>query len=79
MTEIFTATRINKLSLNKNAVSTICTILKDKVHIKNAAFVYQFVNVFNLSSLKNSTTSYIERCFTIVGDNESFLELEYNF
>ena len=39
--------------------------------------MYQFVNLFNLSSLQNSTFSYIERCFTIVSDNESFLELGY--
>ena len=76
---IFTATRFNKLSLNNNAVNTICKILKEKLHIKNAASVYQFVNLFNLLSLQNSTLSYMERCFTIVSDNEKFFELEYNF
>ena len=78
ITEILTATKFNKLALNKNADSTICTILKEKLQIRNAASVYQSVNLFNLSSLKNLTLSYIERCFTIVSDNESFLELGYN-
>ena len=32
--------------------------------------------MFNLSSFKNLTLSYIQRCFTIVSDDESFLELE---
>ena len=75
MTEIITAARFNKLSLSENAISTVCTILKEKVQIKTAASVYQFVNLFNLTSLKNSTLSYIERCFTVVSDNESFLEI----
>ena len=79
ITEILTATRLNKISLNKNAVSLICKILKEKLQIKNAALAYQFVNLFNLSSIKNSTLSYIQRLFTIVSDEKSFLELEHNF
>ena len=77
--EMITATRLNKLSLSKNAISTVCTTLKEKIQIKNAASVYQFVNLFNLFCLQNSTLSYLERCFSIISDNESFLELEYNF
>ena len=69
---------MNKLSLNKKACSEIGIILNEKIQIKNAASVYQFTNLFNFSSLKNSTFSYIQRCFTIVSDDESFLELEYN-
>ena len=78
MTEIFTATRFNKFTLNENAVSTISKILRENLQIKNAASVYKFVNLFNLTNLKNSTFSYIERCFTIVSENKNFLELEYN-
>ena len=76
--DIITATRFNKLSLNENAVSPICKFLKEKLQIKNAASIYQFVNMFNLSSLENSALSYIERLFTIVSDNDSFLDIEYN-
>ena len=78
ITEVLTITRINKLSLNENAYDKIFTVLKQKLQFKKAAFVYQFVNLFNLSSLRNSIFSYIERCFTVVSNNESFLELEYN-
>ena len=74
--DIIAATKFKKLSLNENKVSTVCKLLKEKLQIKNAALVYQFVNLFNLSPLKSSTLSYIKRCFTIVSDNESFLELE---
>ena len=78
MTELVTTTRFINFSFNENAVSIISKILKEKLHIKNAAFLYQFVNLFNVSSLQNSTFNYIERCFTIVSDNKSFLELGYN-
>ena len=79
ITEIIKVIRFNKLSLNGIAVTTTCTILKDKLQIINAVSVYHFSNLFNLPSLKNLTLSYIERCFTIVSDNKSFLELDYNF
>ena len=78
ITETFKVIRFNKFFLNKRAFGTICTILKEKLQIKTAASVYQFVNLFNLTNLQNSCHSYIQRCFTIVSDNESFLELEYN-
>ena len=78
ITEKITATRFNKFYLNKRAFDTIYTILKEKLQIKNAASVYQFVNLFNLTSLRNSTLSYTERCFTIISDSKSFLEIEYN-
>ena len=78
ITEIIKVIRFNKLSLNGIAVTTTCTILKDKLQIINAVSVYHFSNLFNLPSLKNLTLSYIERCFTIVSDNKSFLELEHN-
>ena len=78
ITETVKAIRFNKLYLNKNAVSTICTILKEKLQIKNAASVYQSVNLFNFSSLQSSILSYIQRCFTILSDNEKLLELEFS-
>ena len=77
--DIIAVTRLKKLSLNENAVSKICSILKENVQIENASSVYQFVNLFNLSGLKNSTLSYIERCFTIVSDDKSFLDLEHKY
>ena len=79
VTEIITAIRLNKLSLNQKGCSIIWKTLKEKLKINNAASVYQLVNFFNLSSLKNSTISHIERVFTIVSDDKSFLELELDF
>ena len=79
MLDIISVTRYNKISLNENACNKLSRIFKGKLQIKNAAAVYQFVNLFSSSRLKHSTKSYIERCFTIVSHNENFLELEYSF
>ena len=78
-TELLKITRLNKFSLNENACDKVYTVLKQKLQFKKSAFVYQFVNLFNLSSLRNLTFSFIQRCFTIVSIDESFLELEYKF
>ena len=78
VTEIISVWKINKLSLNKKACNKISKIFEGKLQIQNAASVYQFVNLFNSSSLQKSTNNYLERCFTILSDNESFLELEFN-
>ena len=76
--DIIASTRFKKLSLNENKLSTIYRFLKKKLQLKNAASVYQFGNLFNLPRLQNLTLSYIERCFTIVSNNKSLLELEFS-
>ena len=70
--------RLNKLSLNEDTRSKTETTILKNLHIKSAAFVYQFVNLFNLPSLHKTTLRFIERCFTIVCDTVSFLELNYS-
>ena len=71
-------TRINKLSLKKDANSKICTPTFEILQIKNAAIVHQFANLFSLLDLCKTTLRFIERCFTIVSDNESFKQLDYD-
>ena len=51
--------------------------IKEKLQVKNAASVYQFSTIFHLPSLQKATLSYIERCFTIVSDTESFVHLNF--
>ena len=70
-------TRLNKFSLNEDASRKICTTNLKKLQIKNAASVYQFVNLFNLSSLHKINLRFIERCFTNVSNTESFKHLNY--
>ena len=53
--------------------------IKDKLNIQNIVALYQVSKVFNLPSLRESTFSFIQRCFTMVVETKNFLELEYNF
>ena len=71
-------TRINKLSLKKDANSKICTPTFEILQIKNAAIVHQFANLFSLLDLCKTTLRFIECCFTVVSNNESFNQLDYN-
>ena len=75
--DLISVTILTKLSLNENACNKLSTIFEGKLHIINAASIFLFVNLFNLSSLQNTTLCYIERCFTVLVENESFLELEF--
>ena len=50
--DLIADTRLKNFSLTENESSKICKVLKEKIQIKSAASVYQFVHLFNLSSLK---------------------------
>ena len=63
--------------MNEDTSNKVSVIIKEKTEIKNAACVYQFVNIFNLPSLHKATLSYIERCFTIESDTDNFYQLDY--
>ena len=69
-------TRLNKFSLKEGTSSKLCTEALEKLQIKNATAVYQFVNIFNLSN--KTALRYIERCFTIVCDTDNFIQMDYN-
>ena len=69
--------RLNKLSLNEDASNIVTTTMKERIQIKNAASVYQFVNLFNVPSLQKAILRFIESCFTIISDTDNFKQLEY--
>ena len=70
--------RLNELSLKNYASNKVSKTIKDRIQIDKAASVYKFVNTFNLSSLHKKALRFIERCFTVVSDSESFKQLDYN-
>ena len=49
----------------------------EKITIYSAAFYYQFASKLNYPELAAQSLSYIERCFTMVVNSKSFLELDY--
>ena len=58
-------------------MKNISKVISANLQIKNAACYYQFVNFFCLLSLQKLTLNYIERCFTIASDTDSFILLDY--
>ena len=52
--------------------------IKNKLNIKNGVALYQVAKLFNIPDLYKAMFSYIERCFTMVAETNSFLELDYN-
>ena len=59
-------------------MKSVSKIISESLQTKNADSVYQFSNLFYSPSLPKTTLRFIERCFTIVSDNVSFIHLEYN-
>ena len=51
--------------------------IKCKISVKNVIVVYNFAKLFNLTSMTETTFSYMERCFTMIVETESFLKLKY--
>ena len=58
-------------------MKNISKVISANLQIKNAACYYQFVSFFCLPSLEKLISNYIERCFTIASDTDSFIMLDY--
>ena len=55
----------------------ICAYIKDKINIDNVSTVYYSSQLFKFSSMFKISLCYIERCFLMVSDKKSFLELKF--
>ena len=55
----------------------ICTQLENNINVNNALTLISLSQLFNLSSLSKLPLSFTERCFPMVADSKSFLELDY--
>ena len=76
--ELVAATKLSKISLNKSLASkTDRTYSTKKLEIGNALTFHQLASLFNLSGLLKATQSYVERCFAIIAESESFSELDF--
>ena len=53
----------------------ISEIKKENLSTENAAFLYPLACIFHLISLKKASFEYLERCFTIMVDDQNFSEL----
>ena len=68
---------MNKLALNEHKWKIISKEVSANLQIINAASLYQLSYFFHSPSLQKTTLRYIERCFNIVSDTESFVHLDY--
>ena len=75
--ELISVIKSKKLSLNENGWNEYYEFKMDKLKIGNAAFFYQVANIFYLQGLQKTVFSCIKRCFSMVVETKSFLELDY--
>ena len=68
--------KINNLLLKKDV--KLSEYIEDNVSVQNVTTFYQLAKLYNLKSFAVITLSYIERCFSMVVESQSFLEIEYN-
>ena len=77
--EIFPIVKLNKILLDKNTEKQLYyKLLKSKITTQNVLISHQLTKTYKLPSLFKSTFSYIERYFTAVVQDGSFLELEHS-
>ena len=72
------AIKLTNYSLNEHLISEEFGSFNKKIQIKNAVLFYQLAVQFNLSDLNVTVLRYIERCFSMIVETESFLELDFN-
>ena len=75
---------ISKLKLDKNfKIKDIYNITyehltnKAKININSVSFIYYLTSKLNYTEIAEGSLRYIERCFSMVVETKSFLELDY--
>ena len=62
------------LFLDENVLNKLSDFFEGKLNIQNVLATHQFATIFNL---KKPSYGFIERCFTVLVDTESFMELHF--
>ena len=75
--ELIPIMKINKLVLIADVESKIHKHMEDKINIPNVLNFYQLTKLFNVSHLKKTNFTYIQRCFTMLVETQNFLELDF--
>ena len=75
--ELVSIITLNKLSLKDNVLSNLSESIEENLQTENAACFYHLVKRFNLKSLVVTVFEYVARCFTILVETPSFLELDF--
>ena len=68
--------KTNNVLLNKVQQNEIYEYMKNEINVRNAAIFYYLSKPFNISSLSKISMRVIERCFPMVAESQTFLELK---
>ena len=68
----------NKVVLSKNIENETNKRIRKKLSNKNVLFFYQLSRTFALCSLARQSLNCVERCFTMLAESPTFLELDCN-
>ena len=72
--ELSSILKLNNLFLEEKVESKLSKVVKKILNIQNVLTFYQLTK---LPSLSEATSSYIERCFTMLATTDNFLELDF--
>ena len=75
---LIAALKFNTPLLNEDVENKFLYYFERKLNIHNVVTLYKISVLFMLQSLVDKTLRFIERCFTIVSETESFLELSFH-
>ena len=75
--ELYSILKLNKVILDEKVESKICQVVRKKLNIRNVLALQQLTKLFKLSSLSGATSSYIERCYTMLATTDNFMELDF--
>ena len=77
--DFISALKVIKSFENENITNLIYEHFKQKanVNINSVSFIYHFASKLNYTELAAQSLRYIERCFTMVVETNSFLGLDY--
>ena len=76
---IISALKINRINVSNDDEANIVENVKDKLNVHNAATLLLISSIFKLPRFQKVTFAYVERCFTMVSETNSFLELDLTF
>ena len=75
--ELTSAITLAKHSLYDYLICKVFESFNEKLQMKNAVLFYEIGVKFNRSDLNITVLRYIERCFSMIVETESFLELDF--
>ena len=78
-TKTVTLLKLNKHVFLEEIPKKVYEKVKNQIGVDKVCFYYQLANIFHLPNIMKIALNYIERCFSIISETRSFLDLDYAF